>query len=236
MTGTAAGFRTSSAPGSVASHGFTLIEVLLGLALLALVVSLVQGVYSGVLRSRDVIEERTERSHAAALLFNRMADELASAVAPSEGTEGSAQGIALDEDAEGDSRFEFTAQLPEQLQTEGGEEGGGLARVTYQVEKAEDGARNLIRIDSRSTGTGPSGSGTADEGEVLLPGISAFRARLIGEGDNWEDSLTTDAPSPSGTTARALMVELRWKEGKSGEGEERVIRTVMPIYAAPETP
>lgn len=213
----------SVAPRPRGRQGFTLVEILLTLGLLAVVVTLVQGVYSSVLRSRDHAQEQAEKSHAAALLLGRLADELASCSPRAGDPTG---GLTLERDENLDSRLEFTTPVPALVQEEGVDEIGGAATLTYSLEAGENGARDLVRLDSRA----PSVPGSDRVGDVLLRGLSRFRVKLLREGDDWEETSGTDGTAPK--PPRAVAVEVAWKDGKAFDGPEHVLRTLVPLYGA----
>lgn len=219
-------------------QGFTLIEVLIGLTLLAVVLTLVQGVYAGIVRSRDYIQAQTERSHAVALLLHRMADELVSALAAPGDPTRENEGIVLDKDSNLDSTLEFSALLPPVLQDGGKEKGGGIARIRYHLEKAEDGSLDLVRTDSRAAAdeAGASPSNQEKQADVLLKGVSRFRVKLLGEGDTWRESSGGTESGGQEVAPRAVSIEIAWKVGKKEDGAERVLRTAVPLYGNLERP
>jgi prepilin-type N-terminal cleavage/methylation domain-containing protein len=196
-------------------RGFTLLEVVLGLALLALVIGLVQGVYSGVSRSRERVSEQTAGAHAAALFLHRLADELASA-----------RGLTLDRDAAGDAELEFSTVLPLLLQEgEEGQRGGeGFVTLGYSVEDVDD-SRSLVRTDSRSAGEG--GDPASDE---VLRHVTRFRVQVSSDGEKWHDGWEAASTAADEGAPRVVTVEVAWRDGADGKGPERSLRTMAPLY------
>lgn len=202
-------------------RGFTLLEVVLGLALLALVIGLVQGVYSGVSRSRQRVSEQTAGAHAAALFLHRLADELASA-----------RGLTLEQDAGGDAVLEFSTVLPRSLQeAEEGNEGSaapeGFVRLGYGVEEA-DGVRSLVRTDSRGSEEG--GEAAPD---AVLRHVVRLRIQVSADGEEWHDGWDAESGDADGGAPRAVAVEISWRDGEDGRGPERTLRTLAQLYGVP---
>jgi hypothetical protein len=187
-------------------------------------------VYAGVTRSRDRAREQTEGAHAAALVLQRMADELASSSPEAAGGSDTGAGLVLEPDAEQDSHLEFTTILPALAQEEGAGPAFGevSARIGYSVETAEDGTRQLVRSDSRITATG----GRAEEPpDVVLEKVTRFRVQLSPDGKSWEDTWTGQATSNKDTAPRMAAIEVGWQVGESrGKAQERFLRTAVPIY------
>lgn len=202
-----------------ARRGFTLIEVLLGLALLALVLSLIQGVYAGAVKSRDRARAQAEGAHRAALVLARLADELASA---SEGS-GDASGFALGPAADRDARLEFTTTLPGLMpeKADAAEAAAeGYARLRYEVEAGGGGTRSLLRRDSRLSEQ-PEG----EDGDVVLERVTRFRVQASADGKAWDDTWEGGAGLP-----RMVSLELGWEEGDGPRPQERLLRTTVPLY------
>lgn len=213
-------------------RGFTLIEVLVGLALLALVVSLIQGVYSGVARSRERLVRETEGAHAAAILLQRLSDELAAAVTFDSPPRRGATRFVVESDTGGSSRLEFTAPLPEYLQAEaetGAADRIGLARIGYSVEKESDGSLTLARSETRD----PEADLAQSEPDPVLRGIVRFRVLCSVDGKEWEETWNSEDRAPADSLLpKMVSVEIAWKDPDRANGPERVWRTAIPVYKA----
>ncbi len=206
-----------------ASGGFTLVELLLALALLALVAGLVQGTYTGAVRSRDRASAETARLHAAAVALDRLADELAGAFVSE--SRGEVTGLAVTPDAEGNTVLVFTSRpvpIP-------GVRAGGPAEIAYFVETGDDGVPRLYRRED------PDPDEDWDEGGdpfPVLEGVDRFAVRCF-DGEGWKDEWDSRGREGDPVLPLAVSVEVAWKEG---EGPERVLRTATPIYAEAKAP
>ncbi|MBI5015437.1 MAG: prepilin-type N-terminal cleavage/methylation domain-containing protein [Deltaproteobacteria bacterium] len=212
-------------------RGFTLIEVLLGLALLALVISVVQGVYAGVTRSRNRAQEQTEGAHAATLLLQRMADELANASSgPAEGTEAST-GLVLGKDADGQSRLDFTTTLPALAPDDESKSptyAEVYARIEYSVQANDDGTRQLVRGDSRAAAR--SGGAETEAPDVVIDRVTRFRVTLSPDGKTWEDTWSGPAAGEDTAVPRIAAIEIGWQVGTKDKPQERLLRTAVSLY------
>jgi prepilin-type N-terminal cleavage/methylation domain-containing protein len=200
-------------------RGFTLIEVLLSLALLALLLSVVQGVYSGVSRSRESARAATDGLRAASLILQRMADEIGSA---------DPQTISLSEESAEFSKLEFVTELSDYAQEEAtsGRPVGGLTQVLYEAAEIE-GVKTLTRQGGRLSTTGDA---ELRDPDPLLRGVSRFRVKVSPDAKAWRESW-----EPGGGTGsdaylpRIASIEIGWREG-GPEGLERVLRTSAALY------
>ena len=208
--------------------GFTLLEVLLALAMLALVISLIQGVYSGTARSRTRSREATRETHAAAFLLHRLADELAMAYVDSERPE--ATGLVLVTDTEDLSSIAFTTRVP----PVSGFSSGGTAEVGYFLETGEDGSVSLMRRESADL---DGDLETGGDPYTLLSGPLRFTVECY-DGEQWIsdwDSTETGELPPLPLAAR---ISLAWQPAADQDQDqgERLYRTSTPIYASGERP
>jgi general secretion pathway protein J len=120
--------------------GFTLIEVLVSLAVLALLVTLVQGVYSTSMRNRDAAESATQATHAAAVVTGRIADELAMSfhsVIRQDETR-----FLLDTSPDGFSTIEFSSRTPSIADIRP----GGDTRILYQAVTDPESEEGLLLL------------------------------------------------------------------------------------------
>ena len=205
-------------------HGFTLLEVLLALGMLALVISLIQGVYSGTARSRRASREATEETHAAAFVLHRLADELAMAYLDPARSE--ATGLLVDTDSDEVSSVVFTTRVP----PVSGFSSGGDAEVAYFVESDDEGGQVLQRRESADL-DGDLASG--GEPYALIEGLARFTVECYDGGQwltGWDSAERADPPR----LPLSARITLAWR---SPDGEtERVYRTATPIYSAVEHP
>lgn len=206
------------------NKGFTLIEVLVALALFALLVSLIQGVYSGVLKGQKHIREETERSHMAAYVLDRMLLELGAAFVSNISNERFEEtGFLLEEDSQDNAKLSFTTRLP-------GIQGflaPGEAAVRYILEPSEDGAFFLMRSERRK---GNREEEIEEQLYELLTYIAWFKVKCFDpdnpEGLNSWDSQNYQQPPYE---PQWISLELAWGE----KGKETVLRTSTRIYNRP---
>ncbi|MBI5441326.1 MAG: type II secretion system protein [Deltaproteobacteria bacterium] len=200
-------------------RGFTLIEVMLGLALLALVLSIVQGVYSGATRTRERSHVATENLRAAALLLQRVTDELGSAVPET---------LEITSLAGETSALEFTTEFPQFSQekpTSGEKTEGAFARLRYELATESDGTQSLVRRSGFEIKAGEEPElGTPD---TILPNVARFRVQWSSDAKEWRNSYSG---SSSGSDRPVIVsVEVSWRDG-GPEEPERVLRTSVPLY------
>jgi len=206
---------------STARRGFTLLEVMVALALLALVLTLVQGAYSGAVRSKERIGRDTERVHVAAAVLDRLVRELSMAFESA--TQRQATGLVVSTDLDGISSLSFTTRVP----PIGGPTTGGDAEVGYALEEVDQGMelsrRETTRVD-----------GDLLEGGVprsLVRGITAFRVQCY-DGEEWKDDWDSRERSDPPHLPLAVSAELVWTDGEGEDAKEVVYRTSTPVYAA----
>ncbi len=223
-------------------RGFTLVEVLVTLALLALVLSLVQGVYSGVTRSSRIAQNQIAQAHAGAMLLQRLSDELGSALPDS---------IALSSEGADASKLEFTTELPDygQEQQEDSKEkasaGHTCAALSYELKAGDDGVQELVR----RSGAPASGDVEAElgEGDAILKGLSRFRVQVSTDGKEWDDTIDASAGKSASSSAKSsstgdsggsslpkiVMVEIGWRDNPSDPNSpEQLLRTAISIQRA----
>ncbi|GAB4277177.1 MAG: hypothetical protein Kow0092_32980 [Deferrisomatales bacterium] len=206
-------------------RGFTLIEVLVTLTLLALVITLVQGAYSGAARSRRLAASATERAHLSAVVLQRLADELSMARFSPDRKD--VTGLTVDADADGNAVLWVTTRVP----AIHGFSQGGAAQVSYALEEGEAGwvlvRRQSAKLDADLD--------TEADPYPLLRGVSGFRV-LCYDGEQWLESWDSAERAEEPFLPLAVSVEVAWPtEAAAEEGDgpaERVYRTAAPVYGA----
>lgn len=205
------------------NRGFTLLEVVVSLALLALVLTLVQGTYSGAVRSRDRASRETAEMHQAGLVLDRLANELAGAL--------TSQGRAtltpflVEPDVEESAVLTFTTRL----QPIPGLRPGGPAELQYALEADEDGVPRLVRREEPDPDEDPEDGGVA---YPVLEEVLRFRV-LCYDGEEWVESWDSRAREDEPFLPLAVSVELAWGPD---EDHERVLRTATPVYGEGRLP
>lgn len=213
-------------------RGFTLIEVILALVLLALLLSLVQGAYTGAARSQERVRAETEEAHRAGIVLQRLTSELSMAFfAPDRKspTGEYTSGLLLDVDDDGNSALSFSTRVP----AVPGFSPGGDAEVGYALERDEEDALHLLRRETSQL------DGDLEEGGVpftVFEDVTRFEVRCY-DGEDWVatwDSWEREGPR---YLPLAVSVEVAWGGGEQGvdeEAQERVYRTSTPVYGARE--
>ncbi len=197
-------------------RGFTLIEVVLAVALMALVLALIQGVYTGTVRSRNRSADQTRDVHQVALILDRIATEVSAAYAAPSRAE--TTGLRVETDVDGNSSLVFTSLLPPipGVRPDGGTE------VGYALEPDEDGVLRLVRWEDPY----PEEGGEAPAPYPVMDRVLRFRV-LCFDGDNWVEEWDTREREESPILPRAVSVELAWGPD---EEHEQVLRTSTPVY------
>ncbi len=200
--------------------GFTLIEVLLGIMLLALFVTLMQGIYAGTTRNREAARTSTEAVHAASASVQLMCDEFAMAFHNPDWIERTA--FHLETDASENAEVEFTTRAPhvETLRV------GGDIRVRYTlVQMKEERDRYILR---RLESSDPFGDIERNAtGYDMMEEVTHFKV-LCYDGERWTDRWAlADPQNPE--LPLAVSVEIGWAEGEG----ERVIAASSLVYRAP---
>lgn len=213
-------------PPSRRCQGFTLLEVLLALALLALVISLVQGAYSGVTRSSRISGELVERTHAGTFLVHRLADELAMMFVDPNRMQ--ATGLRLHADSDGLASLSFTSRVP----PVSGFSLGGDAEIGYLVEVLEDGSWALVRREADDLDGDLESGG---EPYRMLHGISLF-AILCYDGNEWLEEWDSELREPGQKPLPdAVTITVTWTDAgddRESDPVEYVFRTTTPVYAS----
>jgi len=176
--------RLHSAP--LAQCGFTLIEVVVAIGLLAVVVTLVYGAFS---RSLDVTRETadaTERVRQVQLITERLVDELSAAYwFPESGGRGRFEGTshtAATSDARQDQLAWTT--FAHRRYVEGRPE-SDVSEVEYRMDvDAESGAGKLVRQERSNLLTDASWAVATDE---VADGVTEFKLRYLADPD-WVDA------------------------------------------------
>ncbi len=204
-------------------HGFTLIEVVLALALLALLLSVIQGAYTGAVRSKRRVSADTAEAHLASVVLQRMAQELSMAFLSPARRE--ATGLVLVAGGDGLSTLSFTTQVP----AISGFSPGGESEVGYFLEEDEEGRLDLMRRETTDL------DGDLQEGGVpfaMIQGIQRFLV-LCYDGTEWLEGWNSADRSAPPLLPLAVSVEVAWADPDDEEAPERVYRTSAPVYGIP---
>jgi len=214
----------------VAHGGFTLIEVVVAIGLLAVVMTIV---YSAFSRSIDVTRETaevTERVRQVQIITERLVDELSAAYwmlpvstnADARGNFLGTKGTASDSDVRVD-RLEWTTLAHRRYVADSPE--SDLAEVTYRV-AGESGSMEgrLVRDEQVNV---LADAGWATQSDELAEGVSEFRLRYLTKGE-WVDEWDANQRLRGLPEAVEVTVGLA---GKGNAPPER-IRTIVPLPLA----
>lgn len=201
-------------------RGFTLVELLVGLALLGLFLTLVNGIYSGTARNREVSRAATTSAHEASVSTHLMADEFAMAFFSPLWIERTA--FTLETGADDNAEVEFTTRVPniDTLRV------GGDVRLRYALVAEEERKDRFIlrRTEGADFFSDLDRRGVAYD---MMTGVKQFAVKCW-DGEEWVDRWATDPQDPR--LPLAVAVKIVWSRGE-GEAEETLV-TTAPVYAA----
>ena len=225
---------TSIRPFRTAHRGFTLIEVLVAMAILAAIAALIFGAFSGMKRSKEGIERVNDRHREGRLAMSRMVRELQSAyisghqpiapVAPVQktvfkGTQGS-PGDRIDF-----ASFSHRRLLEDSRETD-------QAEISYfaSTDPEKPGRVNLMRRMSPRIDMYPEKGGKT---EILATDIDLFQVRYLDAATGqWQDRWdTTQATEQVGRLPLQVQLILVLNGGTrhSAERERGTIRLVTKV-------
>lgn len=211
-------------------RGFTLLEVILALTLLAVLLTLVEGVYSGVSRSSRDAAQATQEVHEAALVLDRLANEITAAYASptTDPTRPATSWFVLTRDLDGRAALAFTTRLSPEEPSDALT--GRPAEVAYYVERDEEGVARLRRRTSWEVDADPEEGGLPYD---VLPDLALTRFDIqCFDGEEWQDAWDSRDRAQAPYLPRSLSVEIAWGD----PDHERVLRTSIPVYGSGGTP
>jgi general secretion pathway protein J len=218
----------------LARGGFTLIEVVVAIAILAVVMTIVYGAFS---RSADVTRETaevTDRVRQVQVITERLVDELSSAYwfaeplaqgSPSSEARGRFLGVkdTASTDEKRMDRLEWTTFAHRRYVGDRPE--SDVAEVTYRVEPApgETGGGRLVRDEQVNL---LAEGGWAVNTDELADGVSEFRLRYLARGewvDEWDAAQRKGLPD---------AVEVTVALAGAGAAPAQRVRTIVPLPLA----
>lgn len=152
-------------------RGFTLLEILLAIAIGSILLTTIYGVFSAVSRTRDNLEAVGEQYHQARVLFDRLASELRSGYfnPASQQTR-----LVGGKNSEGYPFLEFSTTLSTPLF---GGRAGGVSVVRYEQQQ-EDREVHLYRNESFLLTLQQE-----QDPQLLISGLEGFELRYYANGD-----------------------------------------------------
>jgi general secretion pathway protein J len=164
--------------GPHSEKGFTLVEVLVAISILAILLTSVYGIFSSVSLARERLDADSAEYHRARVLFDRLGRELRGAYFQSSNQNLVFTGLKTDNDS-------FELELTTSAVSPLSQTGSGIARVHYLlVEDQEDAADGLVLMRSEH----PVHESTDEEAAGmmrLVPGIEAMSLRFYANGQ-WQ--------------------------------------------------
>ncbi len=166
--------------GIPSQRGFTLVEILVAISILAILLTSVYGIFSSVSLARERLDADSAEYHRARVLFDRMGRELRGAY-----FQPRSSGLVFSGSQDDDRSFEFeltTSAVSPLLQT-----GSSIARVHYLLvedEENKEGGRVLMRSEQS---VHESNDETTAGMMRLVPGIEAMTLRFYANGQ-WQTS------------------------------------------------
>lgn len=188
------------------ARGFTLVELLVAVAVLAVVAALAWGGLAAVARSRALIEAEQQRLAALTRAFGRFEADLRAAVARPVRDGAGAESPALRGEP---ALLEVTRGLPPSLIETGGAD---LARVAWSLQSGSLQRAAWMVLDRPA--------GVAPLGEALVPDASRIEFRYLDAQGRWQSRWADSVRLP-------LAVELRLGVADLGE-----LRRVVELPAA----
>ncbi len=204
--------------------GFTLIELVVGLAILVMLVGMVQGIYVTAARNRKSAEVQTAAIHSAAAVLGRLADELANAFTDAnrpEETEFLLQTVGED------STLIFTTRIPSVY----GLRVGGESRLMYELVQETDREGERVFILKRTELNDLYGNIDTDGVTYdMLKNVERFSVECYVDPDGWQSSFGNFGATATDELPLAVHMEVAWLATPEAETED-LLATSTTIYA-----
>lgn len=207
------------------SAGFTLLEVMIALAILAMMSLAVFLSTNQLLSSKEQTEARDEREHEISLALSRMSDDLGMAYALK-----SPELLGSDFDGQiafkgGEERVDF-ATFGNQRYLQDARESDSSEVGYYLEADPEDPKRyNLMRRQSAQVDRDVQLGGRA---YVLMEDVEKLRFEYLDEkADEWKKSWDSESPDASNRLPRAVKIEI--EAALPDEEEKTVFTAIAPI-------
>ncbi len=165
--------RRTAGQGAERSGGFTLVEILIAISILAILLTSVYGIFSSVSMARGRLEADSADYHRARVIFDRMGRELRGAYFQARDRNLVFTGGVSDESS---ASLELTTTAVSPLS----QKGSGLARVRYLlVPDPEDGGRSRVLMRSEQAVYDPEPIQGTEGMMRLAPGVDAMSIRFF---------------------------------------------------------
>jgi general secretion pathway protein J len=165
------------------SAGFTLVEILIAISILAILMTSVYGIFSSVSLARGRLEADSADYHRARVIFDRMGRELRGAYFQTRDQNLVFSGGISEESS---ASLELTTTAVSPLS----QKGSGLARIRYLLlPDPEDGGRSRVLMRSEQAVYDPEPIQGTQGMMRLAPGVEAMSIRFYGNGqwvEKWD--------------------------------------------------
>lgn len=209
-------------------QGFSLLEVLIAVGLLAVMMAMLGQAMVGILGSKDNIEESAEFYQTVYSGLNRMWDDFNMAFLASETFYGPESAYLTGFKGEGDlanfSTMSHIHYIKNQQDTD-------QVHVGYSLRKNDAGHEDLVRRETDYL------VGDLEKGGksfVLIPNVSSFELEYYDSNKkDWEKKWDTTSVSSAGRLPRLVKIRFsalgRFKRGEEDEREEHEFELIVPV-------
>jgi general secretion pathway protein J len=171
-------------------RGFTLIEILVAISILAIVLSSIYGIFTSVSRARERLDADSADYHRARVVFDRLGRELRGAYFQRNNPD-----LVFAGGADSPSVLEF--ELTTTAVTPISQTGSGIANVRYLLtEDTEEDKDGLVLMRRERPVHQPASPNDTADMMRLVPGVEAMSLRFFNEG-RWQtrwDGATSGLP------------------------------------------
>lgn len=201
--------------------GFSLVELLVALAIAAIIVLAEVGPFQRTIATRDHAEDALDRTEEARITLQRIAEELTGAVS----LKGHPFAVADKTFDFPSSELAFVTNAARRLQ-HGNRDPFEVVR--YRLDPPQRGERGARLIKEQLPSVAAEGTPPAQI--VMLPNVAAFRARVLPDAtQQWTQTWTSADGDDAKNLPQAVEVELELDEGDAIEPTPYRIAVTLPL-------